>query len=168
MIVARVVYIVTVVCLMLLGLLVWAIINPTILHQPLQPVLECDQCFSNEKVRLGKSCLGDRGAFATRDIYAGEVIEVCPLVIEKRVNVPYKSAMDDYVFSVDGSNVAVSFGYCSFFNHDNNNNVTWNLDAATKRMTMYALRDIKKDEEMFVSYGKNYWVSRGITPTTCM
>jgi hypothetical protein len=148
--------------------MIWSVIDPRITDD-ISPtsIEECNECFSNNKVRLGKSCLGDRGAFATCDISAGEVVEVCPLVIEKRSNVPYRSAMDDYVFAIDKSNVAISFGYCSFFNHNNNNNVTWRLNPDTKRMTMFAVRDIKKDEEMFVSYGENYWKSRGIQPISC-
>ena len=138
----------------------------TIVNETKDEFTECDMCFTNDAVEIKKSCMGDRGAFATRDITAGELVEACPLVIDARENIPYGSAMDDYVFSAGDGKVAVAFGYCSFFNHDKDPNVTWKVVSDAKRILFTATRDIKKGDEMFVSYGDNYWISRKIQPKT--
>lgn len=126
----------------------------------------CSSCIHNNKAEIKTSHIGDRGVFAKVDIKAGEVVEVCPLVIDKRSNVPIGTAIDDYVFSAGGDDVAFSFGYCSFYNHNTPNNVDWRVNTETKTMTLTANTDIRKGEEMFVSYGDTYWVSRGIVPKT--
>lgn len=145
-------------------------INPTfaftITNNVKDEFTDCDMCFSNDAVEIRKSCMGDRGAFATRDIMQGELVEACPLVIDKRENIPFGSVMDDYVFSAGDGKVAVAFGYCSFFNHDDDPNVTWKVFADVKRMIFIATRDIRKGEEMFVSYGNSYWLTRKIEPKT--
>ena len=124
--------------------------------------------FKNTNVELKSSCAGGRGAFATKDIKKGEVVEACPIIIEKRSNVPYHSTIDNYVFSTKNKDeLAVAFGYCSMFNHRNDPSVTWKMDEDNKKLVLTALKDIKKGEELFVSYGNNYWETRGVQPTTC-
>jgi SET domain-containing protein len=132
------------------------------------PNTKIETNFNNSNVYIAKSCMGDRGAFASRDIKQGEVVEACPVILEKRENVPQKSRIDDYVFSSgrDGE-LAIAFGYCSMFNHHPKNNVTWKVEPETQKIVFTAKRDIKKDEELYISYGDTYWQTRKIEAKTC-
>lgn len=117
--------------------------------------------FSNESVIIGKSCVGDRGAFAARDIKIGEVVEVCPMIFDKRENISKGTIINDYVFSSDNSSeVGIAFGYCSMFNHNDDYNVGWTVHRDTKKIILTATKDIKQGDELFISYGDNYWSSR--------
>jgi hypothetical protein len=124
--------------------------------------------FSNNNVEVKKSCMGDRGAFATKDIKKGEIVEVCPVILEKRENVKSNTEIDNYVFSSGREGeVAVAFGYCSLFNHDDEYNVEWQVDPQSQKVVLKATQDINKGDEMFISYGKNYWKSRDKEVKSC-
>jgi SET domain-containing protein len=48
-------------------------------------------------------------------------------------------------------------GYISVYNHDDNNNAYWfSCDVGVGIITN---REIKKDEEICVSYGTSYWLN---------
>lgn len=128
-------------------------------------VERCDMCteFSNTSVYVSKSKYKGRGVFAAKHIKANESIEVCPILLEKKTNIPLNNVMTDYVFSTgpDGE-VAFSMGYCGLFNHDDNPNARWVINRDTRTVEIIALRNISKGEEMFVSYGEKYWNTRNI------
>lgn len=129
---------------------------------------EPEMNFSNDNVEIKKSCMGDRGTFAKKDIKKGDIVESCPVILEKRENINTNSEVDDYVFSSgrDGE-VAVAFGYCSMFNHDSDPNVEWKVHPESKKLVLTAKKDIMMGEEMFVSYGDNYWKTRNVKPANC-
>lgn len=124
--------------------------------------------FSNNNVEVKKSCMGDRGAFATKDIRKGETVEICPVILEKRENIKNNTEVDNYVFSSGKKGeVALAFGYCSLFNHDDDYNVEWQVDPNSKKIVLRASKDIKKGDEMFISYGKKYWSARNKSAMSC-
>lgn len=117
--------------------------------------------FSNDGVMIGKSCVGDRGAFATKDFKLGEVVEVCPMIFDKRENIPSGTVVSDYVFSSEQKGeVGIAFGYCSMFNHSDDYNVGWKVHRDAQKIVLTATKDIKQGEELFISYGDKYWNSR--------
>jgi SET domain-containing protein len=119
--------------------------------------------FTNDNVYVKKSKYKGRGVFASRKIYMGEEIEACPILLELKNRIPANNVLTDYVFStgIEGE-VAFAMGYCGLFNHDDNNNARWFINRDTRTVTIIALKDIKKDEEIFVSYGDKYWATRNI------
>lgn len=125
---------------------------------------------TNSNVCIKKSCMGDRGAFATRDIKAGEIIETCPAIIDNNWDKLSETEIGNYLFSSEKSESVkvMALGYCALFNHDDNlYNVYWEIDSDNKVVVFKALDDIKKDQEMFVNYGPDYWTTRNIKPKSC-
>lgn len=125
----------------------------------------CDMCtnFANSSVIVSKSKYKGRGVFANKDIQKGATIEICPILLELKHNIPENNVLTDYVFStgVEGE-VAFSMGYCGLFNHDDQPNAVWAIDRNRRTVEIKATRPIRKGEEIFVSYGEKYWNTRNI------
>jgi hypothetical protein len=54
----------------------------------------------------------------------------------------------------------LALGYGSVYNHSKNPNTKIKLNFENETMTIYSIRKIEKDEEIFVSYGPKYWLIR--------
>ncbi|KAH8779214.1 hypothetical protein F5882DRAFT_329482 [Hyaloscypha sp. PMI_1271] len=115
-----------------------------------------------------------RGVFAGRDIPGRTVIEISPvLVLDPMENEEHVQKTDLYNYTYNwpytppaktaqssGSKTppvqtqALIFGLGSMFNHSNlQQNVGWERDVKNLLITYTALRDIKKGEELCISYG---------------
>ncbi|KAF7905048.1 uncharacterized protein EAF01_005569 [Botrytis porri] len=115
-----------------------------------------------------------RGVFASRDIPARSVLEVCPVLVldpSENENHIKKTELYHYTYnwpykpksSNEGSNgttkpptttQAVILGLGSMFNHSTlHQNVGWERDVHNLLITYTALRDIKEGEELCISYG---------------
>ena len=100
-----------------------------------------------------------RGVFSNKDFKKGEIVEICPLISDKKENIN-KSIIKDYTFKNKFKDEEVIvFGLCSLYNHSDNNNIYHDQDGKGN-MVYKAVRDIKKGEELYVNYGSNYWNSR--------
>ena len=102
------------------------------------------------------------GVFATEDIYENEIIEECyfiPISIEKDIG----NLMDyrfDYVLN-GKRELGILNGQALVYNHSDNNNAAWRNHKKYKALVFYAVRDIKKGEEIFTYYGgEDYWKER--------
>jgi len=103
--------------------------------------------------------IGSNGVFANNKISKGDIIEVCPALIEKTDNLGHTNKLSDYHFQYDKENSLIGLGYCSMYNHSDSPNAEWIvLDKNTLKIK--ALEDIEVGEEIFVSYGDDYWKSR--------
>jgi len=131
-------------------------------------ILKCieteTESFENEKLEyqlpLGKikeSKIGGRGVFAEKDFKTGDIIEVCPCIKQNTETIFGK--IFDYIFKFDDNDSLLAFGYCTMYNHSDNNNASWTI-MNDEQMQVEAIQDIKKGEEIFVSYGAPYWKSR--------
>ena len=103
--------------------------------------------------------IGSTGVFANNKISKGDIIEVCPALLEKRKNLDNTNKLTDYHFEYDKDNSLVALGYCSMYNHSDSPNANW-LILDKNSMRIKALNDIEAGEEIFVSYGNKYWKSR--------
>lgn len=105
---------------------------------------------------------GGRGVYAKKDFKAGDVIEVCPYLVEKEAENIDDSVISDYVFNyVEGdSKRSIVLGLCSMYNHSDNHNVVYKQLTDPHDMVYVALMDIQKGEELFINYGDNYWDTR--------
>jgi SET domain-containing protein len=114
-----------------------------------------------DKVGYGKSKVSNRGVYATDDIAKGEVIEEAPF-IKMDVTAVKGTPLMDYVMKVDDNSYAFPLGYGGIYNHRNQPMADWRIDPIEEIIRFVAVRDIKKGEEIFISYGTNYWSSRNI------
>jgi len=104
----------------------------------------------------------ERGLFAKRDYNEGETIEECPTLMVTNNDINYPNKINDYVFqSHIDDHVLIPFGYCGLINHSTElQNCTWEISSDNTIIKMFAIRDIKAGEELYVSYGDKYWGDR--------
>lgn len=108
-----------------------------------------------------------RGVFAKSRIKAGEIIEVCPVIIlsEEEYDTISEISLGHYVFCFPGEKqktkdvnkwkrACVALGWGSLYNHSFTPNSEWELDPQKRTLTYIALRDIRKGEEILHHY---YW-----------
>jgi len=118
--------------------------------------------FVNKKIEVRDSNLAGRGVFANEDIKSGEILEECHHVILENTFKLQDPMLQTYIFSwpkgsFGGKNASsVVLGMGSIFNHSDNNNADWVTDEIRNLYSFYAIKDIKKDEEIFTNYGKLY------------
>lgn len=97
-----------------------------------------------------------RGVFTAQDIHAGDVIEVCPVIVIPRRELPvvHKTVLHDYYF-LWGENLedcAIALGYGSLYNHELHPNANFILDLEHLTIDIEAIRDIKAGEEITLNY----------------
>lgn len=138
--------------------------------------LDCPPC----PIHIAPSSHGKGwGVFASRDIARGEIIEIAPLFLrfsEQEVDVLQRTALNDYHYEYWAWNgvtasherqFQISFGYMLYFNHSSARaNISYqhfgrepDLDHPEQSVGLgyYALRDIRKDEELLTDYGGAQW-----------
>ena len=102
-----------------------------------------------------KSSIHGYGVFAQKNIRKGERIEDCCCLIFDAKN----DCLDNYAFAV-GRKAMVLTGYGCLYNHSDDYNASHVFDQKNRIMTFTARRAIKKGEEIFVYYGKEWFSSR--------
>lgn len=117
----------------------------------------------NNGVHPSKSTIKEagNGVFASKDFSKEEVLEVSP-ILAIPMNDAHGNILKDYVFNYGDGLYGVALGYGAVYNHQDIPNVSYTYSDNKKFMVYKANRDIKKGEELFVSYGQNWWMSRDI------
>ena len=113
----------------------------------------------NPTLYIGKSNIGGkygRGVFASRDLSIDEIIEKSPFIEDKLEK--FIGISRDYVFNTKDGNVVLGFGYASLYNHSEEPNASWYFE--NDRIVFKTTKPIKKDSEVLVSYGGDYWKTR--------
>jgi SET domain-containing protein len=114
------------------------------------------------RVAIGASSISGRGAFSTEHIRDGDIIERCPAIeVDDR---DIGGELLNYVFyGSEESSRLVVMGYGMLFNHSSVPNVAYYLEqtALGPELVIYALRNIRKGEELFYNYGDDWWKTRG-------
>lgn len=114
-------------------------------------------------VRVGPSNISGRGVFATRNIKNGDLVERCPVLQVDEEDIG--GELLNYVFYGDNEKKRlVAMGNGMLFNHSSFPNVAYYLEETTlgPELIIYALRDIRKGEELFYNYGSEWWTTRDI------
>ncbi len=114
------------------------------------------------KIYVKKSPTHGYGVFAGKDFRKGELIEECYIIISPKGG---DKVLEDFYFDIKGK-YGVFTGYGSIYNHSEDPNADYNISISKKLATIKADRTIKKGEELFVSYGEEWFSSRGITEKT--
>jgi len=114
------------------------------------------------KIAIKESPGKGLGCFATKKIFAGEIIEECHLLTlpipkgepsnlfnDYRFNWPQKGELEELV---------IPLGYGCIYNHSNKNNAVWQDHPYYKAFQFVAIRDIEPGEEVCTYYGSDaYW-----------
>jgi len=103
------------------------------------------------------------GVFTNKSIKNGQNIEICPIIkINNKFLFQQGNILNDYIFNdpLNDDNKILVFGYGSIYNHSNDPNVDYYYDNDNNKMIFKAIKDINKDSELFISYGKKWWKSR--------
>ena len=108
---------------------------------------------------LGK---GERGLFATKNYKQNDIIEICPTLKMKPHEVSDSNILNNHFFEGnDKETNLVSLGHCSIINHsDKKQNCTWKVSKDDNTITFYAIKPIKKGEELYTHYGNQYWANK--------
>lgn len=97
-----------------------------------------------------------KGVFAARNISAGEIIEVCPVLLFPQDQLPNMRAtmLDDYYFDWgdDGEWYAICLGYGSLYNHSYSPNAEYGMDFEAQTIDFYCLKDIAAGDEILINY----------------
>lgn len=104
-----------------------------------------------------KSPMHGYGVFAGKTIKKGEIIEECYIIITKGRD----KALEDYYFDAKGKDALLT-GYGIIYNHSDNDNADYKLNIKRRLATFTAIRTIKKGEEIFISYGDDWFSDRGM------
>ena len=108
------------------------------------------------KVYVKKSKLHGYGVFAAQNIKKNETIEECYMYVGDGKDLKY----EDYYFDVRYNRFSMLSGCGCIYNHSDNHNADYDFDVKKKLFTFYALEPIKKDQEILVSYGEEWFSSR--------
>ena len=114
--------------------------------------------FQNKLV-VKKSKMHGYGVFANKTIKKGELIEECYVLICKGGD----KGLEDFYFDARGKN-AIFTGFGSIYNHLDDPNADYTINMKKRLATIKADRKILKGEEIFVSYGDEWFETRNMKP----
>jgi len=110
----------------------------------------------NNDIYIAPSPLHGSGVFCARFITEGEVIEICPVIILPKKELPWikDSVLYDYYFiwGKEDDCLAIILGYGSIYNHSYKPNAEYFPDHENGTLSYYAYKDIPPGEEILVNY----------------
>ena len=123
-----------------------------------QVSIDPSSLYMHPALYIEESPIGGRGVHASRNIKKGEILERSPYIEDEFVK--FIGVTRDYVFykTADRKRAILSFGYASMYNHSDSPSAVWKIYDDCIIIT--ATQNIKKGDEIFVSYGSDYWTSR--------
>ncbi len=105
---------------------------------------------------VDQSPLGGRGVFAAEPIKAGEMIEICPVLVMNNGDLALldKTFLYDYYFlwGESGEDCAVALGFGSLYNHFCPSNADYDMDFDNKNIEFIAVKDIEMGDEITINY----------------
>lgn len=97
-----------------------------------------------------------KGVYATRDIYAGELIEVCEILVLSEVDTKVLNSTDLqwYTFVYNSTQDCLVLGNGEIFNHSDDANVSYKLKSYKDRkvMVFMSIKDISEGSQLFTDY----------------
>ena len=121
--------------------------------------------FIDKRLYISKSPLkgADWGVFADSFIPKGTTIEVARTLKLKNEHLFQEGNMlNDYVFKLDDKHSLIALGFGSLFNHNDKPHVSYKVTDG--KVYYFTLKDIHPNDEIFISYGENWWKNRKINP----
>jgi len=107
------------------------------------------------------------GVFAMQDFHQDDLIEECYslLINDKKAAAPVE--LENYLFDADAFS-SLALGNGCIYNHMDKPNATYEFDTESALMTIRASKYIRKGEEIFISYGQDWFGLRKMKAYTSM
>ena len=117
---------------------------------------------TNQNLYWGPSTVSNagNGVFTDKQFSKNEIVEVAPIIRDSNERWGYNNNIANYTTSCDELNSSLTLGYGSLYNHSNDNNVDYYGSEHGNVFIFVANRNIKKNEELFINYGEDWWTSR--------
>jgi hypothetical protein len=112
-----------------------------------------------KKLYVKESTTHGYGVFAGKPFKKGEIIEECYMIVSRGGD----RTLEDYYFDAKGK-YALLTGFGSIYNHSDDPNADYHINIKKSIATIKADKTIRKGEEIFVSYGDEWFKSRKIKP----
>jgi SET domain-containing protein len=95
-----------------------------------------------------------RGVFAGEDIPAGRLIEVAPVIVfpASEYDALCRTALGRYFFEWGDGEAAMALGFGSIYNHSPDANACYTLRERQMAIAFWAVRDIRRGEEIRTNY----------------
>ena len=92
-----------------------------------------------------------RAVYADRDFKKGQTIEVCHVLIVGPWSSRHRYLYNEWAFEFNDS-CGIALGNGSLYNHSYQPNATWECRIRSSTIRFYALKNIKKGEEILINY----------------
>lgn len=98
--------------------------------------------------------------FTSKDIDAGTVIEVSPVIImsSKERELLDQTLLHDYIFEW-GENkdmCCMALGYVPVYNHSYESNCEYEMDFDNEQISIKTMRPVKAGEQLFINYNGDW------------
>lgn len=105
---------------------------------------------------IADSPLGGRGVFVGETLEAGNVIEICPVIVlsEKDKEMIHQTHLHDYYFlwGEAEKQAVIALGYGSLYNHSFAPNASFMADHDAKTLIIESTQQIGAGEEITINY----------------
>lgn len=105
---------------------------------------------------VAPSGLHGTGVFTAADIEVGDMIEICPVLLFPRSELPYiqNTILNDYYFDWGEAEAhyAIALGYGSLYNHSYEPNAEYDMDFVAQTIDFHCIKKIAAGEEILVNY----------------
>lgn len=113
------------------------------------------EALKRSSISVKKSPIHGYGVFADQDFQQGDIIEECYVL-------PIYNELRNYLFELPSSS-GLSLGVGSIFNHSHQPTADYHYDPERQVMVFKSIGVIQSGEEIFISYGDNWFSSRNMT-----
>jgi SET domain-containing protein len=97
-----------------------------------------------------------RGVYTSMDIASGDTIEICPVIIIPKLQLPiiHKTILHDYYFlwGKHMEDCAIALGFGSLYNHEVHPNANFILDLENNTIDIVAIKNISAGSEITINY----------------
>lgn len=97
-----------------------------------------------------------RGIFTTKNLRTNTVVEMSPVIVlnSRERKTVEDTRLGNYIFEWGNTKKqgCIALGYVSLYNHDYAANCVYEMDYDHHMITIRAVRDIRKGEELFINY----------------
>lgn len=111
------------------------------------------------KVVVKRSPTHGYGVFAEKTFKKGELLEECYILITKGGD----KGLEDFYFDVSGK-YGIFTGFGILYNHSEDPNADYTYNTKRRLAIIKANRTIRKGEEIFISYGDDWFKDRNVKP----
>jgi SET domain-containing protein len=114
-------------------------------------------CSGVEQIILGESEISGRGVFAVRDFKAGEVVEVCEVLIIPKKDIKWidKTELYDHYYAWSEGRAVLALGLGSMYNHSYNPNCKYRVKLNLNKIEFKSLQAINKGQELLINYNRD-------------